>query len=160
MPDYSAAPTLSIIADSSSVSKFELKLGTHSTNITGIYSNGLFQYHSSTLDVVMLKSHSSVNKTLNINPVVINFIGRSSQATNNVSLNVKSPISLSLYDNVLTIGLTQATIDSVQIHNYPGICRINGLRPDDSGNLTIQSVSPELTITTTTSSESSDSSGS
>lgn len=85
--------------------------------------------------------------TIPVNPAKIDRVTDADTPSINTVIHVKTPIKCYLYSDRLTIDLEDSDVAVAIDEKETGIRSINGLLPDDFGNIVIRSASPRIAIT-------------
>lgn len=79
-----------------------------------------------------------------VNPALVQY--SYAPKSNKIEINTGKGLTWSHYANKITLSLDPALLEDDIIQEADSILAINGIRPDDNGNIDILSVSPELQI--------------
>lgn len=125
------------------------------TDISGLQfdDHGVLDYRGDDLLITMQKPAEGLTfafRDVEINPCVVDLRrgNKPQDITKSIQIKVKTPLSCKLDGNKIILELLSEGESQVKEYGDPGLMRINGISPDDGGNLTIVSKSPEITITT------------
>ena len=88
-------------------------------------------------------SYATEHKLL---PSVVTYTRAAAANKHDISINVRSPLKADVLGDELIISIAEDLGATAEAEEISGIRSINGIYPDDAGNISIVSVTPEISV--------------